>query len=148
MSLNEKPFTPGWKDVMRRARNEAGYLNGCIGPEHLLLAIIRKGEGLAVQVLLNLDVDLDKLKGAVDERIPHGGQPAAATAPLSPEALRVVEVSHEFASEFGHNWIGTEHMLLALVKEEATPAGQALKSLCVKIEEAKREAMALIEGCR
>lgn len=147
MALNDTPFTPGWKEVMRQSRNEAGRLgHDYIGPEHFLLGIIRKGEGLAVQTLLNMEVDLDELKLELERMLEVGKGPTVGIFPQNSEAKRVIEAARNIARQLKHNWIGTEHLLLALIKEENTLAARVLKSFSVDFSRTKREVLNLIEG--
>jgi ATP-dependent Clp protease ATP-binding subunit ClpC len=145
--LNDTPFTPGWKEVMRQSRNEAGRLgHDYIGPEHFLLGIIRKGEGLAVQTLLNMDVDLDDLKMETEKMLEVGKGPTVGIFPQNVDAKKVIESARQIAKTLKHNWIGTEHLLLALIKEENTIAARVLKSLNVDFNRTRREVLNLIEG--
>ena len=147
MALNDTPFTPGWKEVMRQSRNEAGRLgHDYIGPEHFLLGIIRKGEGLAVQTLLNMEVDLDDLKLEMERLLEVGKGPTVGIFPQNVEAKKVIESARQIAKQLKHNWIGTEHLLLALIKEENTLAARVLKSFNVDFNRTKREVLNLIEG--
>ena len=147
MPLNDTPFTPGWKEVMRQSRNEAGRLgHDYIGPEHFLLGIIRKGEGLAVQTLLNMDVDLDELKLEIERMLEVGKGPTVGIFPQNVEAKKVIESARLIAKQLKHNWIGTEHLLLALIKEENTIAARTLKNFNVDFNRTKREVLNLIEG--
>ncbi len=147
MPLNDTPFTPGWKEVMRQSRNEAGRLgHDYIGPEHFLLGIIRKGEGLAVQTLLNMEVDLDDLKLELERMLEVGKGPTVGIFPQNVEAKKVIEAARQIAKQLKHNWIGTEHLLLALIKEETTLAARVLKQFSVDFNKTKREVLNLIEG--
>ncbi len=147
MALNDTPFTPGWKEVMRQSRNEAGRLgHDYIGPEHFLLGIIRKGEGLAVQTLLNMEVDLDDLKLELERMLEVGKGPTVGIFPQNVEAKKVIETARQIAKQLKHNWIGTEHLLLALIKEENTLAARVLKQFSVDFNRTKREVLQLIEG--
>ncbi|MDX2177130.1 MAG: ATP-dependent Clp protease ATP-binding subunit [Candidatus Sumerlaeia bacterium] len=147
MGLNDTPFTPGWKEVMRQSRNEAGRLgHDYIGPEHFLLGIIRKGEGLAVQTLLNLDIDLDDLKIELERMLEVGKGPTVGIFPQNVEAKRVIEAARNIAKQLRHNWIGTEHLLLALISEEGTIACRCLKSFGLDYNRVKKEVLNLIEG--
>ncbi|CAN5353839.1 ATP-dependent Clp protease ATP-binding subunit [soil metagenome] len=147
MPMNDTPFTPGWKEVMRQSRNEAGRLgHDYIGPEHFLLGIIRKGEGLAVQTLLNMDVDLDDLKLETERMLEVGKGPTVGIFPQNTEAKKVIDAARSIARQLKHNWIGTEHLLLSLIKEESTHAARVLKSFSVDFNRTKREVLNLIEG--
>jgi ATP-dependent Clp protease ATP-binding subunit ClpC len=145
--LNDTPFTPGWKEVMRQSRNEAGRLgHDYIGPEHFLLGIIRKGEGLAVQTLLNLDVELDDIKLELERQLPVGQGPTVGIFPQNIEAKKVIEAAKNVAKQLRHNWIGTEHLLLALISEEGTQASRCLKGFGLDFNRVKREVLNLIDG--
>jgi ATP-dependent Clp protease ATP-binding subunit ClpC len=147
MALNDTPFTPGWKEVMRQARNEAGRLgHDYIGPEHFLLGIIRKGEGLAVQTLLNLDIDLDDVKIELERMLEVGRGPTVGIFPQNHDAKNVIESARQIAKQLRHNWIGTEHLLLALLKEEHTTAAKCLRQFNLDYNRVKREVLNLIEG--
>jgi ATP-dependent Clp protease ATP-binding subunit ClpC len=147
MPMNDTPFTPGWKEVMRQSRNEAGRLgHDYIGPEHFLLGIIRKAEGLAVQTLLNMDVDLDDLKLELERNLEVGKGPTVGIFPQNMEAKKVIESARQIARQLKHNWIGTEHLLLALIKEDNTIAARVLKQFSVDFNRTKREVLNLIEG--
>ncbi len=147
MPINDTPFTPGWKEVMRQSRNEAGRLgHDYIGPEHFLLGIIRKAEGLAVQTLLNLSIDLDDLKLELERMLEVGNGPTVGIFPQNVEAKRVIETARSTAKQLNHNWIGTEHLLLALIREENTLAARSLRQFNVDYNKVKREVLNLIEG--
>lgn len=145
--LNDTPFTPGWKEVMRQSRNEAGRLgHDYIGPEHFLLGIIRKGEGLAVQTLLNMDIDLEEVKLELERMLEVGKGPTVGIFPQNNEAKKVIETARNIARQMKHNWIGTEHLLLALIKEEDTQPARCLKNFSVDFKRVQREVLNLIEG--
>lgn len=145
--LNDTPFTPGWKEVMRQSRNEAGRLgHDYIGPEHFLLGIIRKGEGLAVQTLLNMDIDLEEVKVELERMLEVGKGPTVGIFPQNNDAKKVIETARNIARQMKHNWIGTEHLLLALIKEEDTQPARCLKNFGVDFKRVQREVLNLIEG--
>ncbi|MCB2153884.1 ATP-dependent Clp protease ATP-binding subunit [bacterium] len=147
MPINDTPFTPGWKEVMRQSRNEAGRLgHDYIGPEHFLLGIIRKAEGLAVQTLHNLNVDLEDVKMELERMLEVGKGPTVGIFPQNVEAKKVIESARNIAKQLKHNWIGTEHLLLALIKEENTLAARCLRQFNVDFNKVKREVLNLIEG--
>lgn len=149
MASNDTPFTPGFKEVMRQSRNEAGRLgHDYIGPEHFLLGIIRKGEGLAVQVLLNMDVDPGSLQAGVEARMKpgRGDENRAAVFPQNPAAKKVIDNAREIARGFKHNWVGTEHLLLALIKTEGTIPCDVLKQASLEFGRTREEVLNIIEG--
>jgi ATP-dependent Clp protease ATP-binding subunit ClpC len=148
MPSEKTPFTPGMKDVMRFARAEAGRLNhDYIGPEHYILGIIRKGDGLAVQTLNNLDVDLEELKMEIERMVGIGkGAPPLGIYNPTAEAKQIIEGSKEIAHEMKHSWIGTEHLLLSLIRAENTVVAKCLRQFGVTFEKAQREVLQVIDG--
>lgn len=132
---------------MRQARNEAGRLgHDYIGPEHFLLGLIRKGEGLAVQVLLNLDVDPDALKRETEGMLERGKGSAVGIFPQNAEAKKVIERARFMSKQLKHNWIGTEHLLLALIKCDGTIPSRVLRGCGVGFENAMAATLELILG--
>ena len=111
-------FTDHACKVMALARQEAQrYNHDYIGAEHLLLGIIAEGSGVAHDTLRNLDVDLSCIRAEVDERVSDGSATANMRhMPFTPVAKKILEFSLEEASNFGHNYIGTEHLLLGLLR--------------------------------
>ena len=112
-------FTDRARRVMGLARQEAQRFNHeYIGTEHILLGLIQEGSGVAANVLRNLDIDLDKIRREVEKIVQSG--PSMVTMgqlPFTPRAKKVLELSVEEASNLGHNYIGTEHLLLGLIRE-------------------------------
>lgn len=144
---DKPPFTPGMREVLRLSKTEAGRLgHDYIGPEHYLLGIIRKGDGLAVQTLRNLDVDLDELKREIEQMVEVGKGPGMNSFMPTNEAKRVLETTKEIGRQLRHNWVGTEHLLLGLMKEEGTIAWKALKRFGVSYEKVEREVLNVLEG--
>ncbi len=142
------PFTPGMKDVMRFARAEAGRLNhDYIGPEHYVLGVIRKGDGLAVQTLSNLDVDIEELKMEIEQMVGLGkGAPPLGIYNPTAEAKQIIEGSKQIAQEMKHSWIGTEHLLLSLIRAENTVVAKCLRQFGVNFEKTQREVLQVIDG--
>src|SRR5438045_1945751 len=130
-------FTDRARKVMQLANQEAQRFNHeYIGTEHILLGLIKEGSGVAANVLKNLDVDLRKVRLEV-EKIVHPG-PQTLTAgklPQTPRAKKVIEFAIEEARHFDHNYIGTEHLLLGLIREEEGVASQVLMNLGLKLED-------------
>jgi SAM-dependent methyltransferase len=145
--VERTPFTPGMKDVMRFSRAEAVRLNhDHIGPEHYLLGIIRKGDGMALQVLQNLDVDLEDLKVSIEKATGTGpGAPPLGIYNPTLEAKQVIEGAREIAQKLKHSWIGTEHLLLSLIRAENTEASKCLREWGITYEGAQREILAVID---
>ena len=123
-------FTERAKKVLVYAQDEATRFNhNYIGTEHLLLGLVREGEGIAAQVLKNLGVELNKVRSAVEFIIGRGERMVVGDITLTPRAKRVIELSIEEARRLGHNYIGTEHLLLGLVREGEGIAAGVLESL-------------------
>lgn len=144
---DKTPFTPGMKDVMRFARAEAGRLNhDHIGPEHYLLGMIRKGDGLAVQVLTELEIDLDALKAAVEETVGLGqGAPPLGIYDPTPEARHAIDAAKEISKELGQAWFGTEHLLLALIRLKGSALAKLFSDFEIDFERTKKQTLRVIE---
>ncbi len=121
-------FTERVRKVMFLAREEAARLqHDYIGTEHLLLGIIREGEGIAATVLHNLGLDLDAIRQAVENMVAaSGGTLTIGEIPFTPRAKRVLELSVDEARQLGHNYVGTEHLLLGLIREGEGVAARVL----------------------
>jgi ATP-dependent Clp protease ATP-binding subunit ClpC len=133
-------FTERARKVMSLSRQEAQRLNGdFISTEHMLLGILQEGGGVAAKVLRNLDVDTKRVRQEIEKRITVSDSPTVTLGqlPFSPRAKRVIELSGEAASLLGHDVIGTEHLLLGLLKESEGIAAQVLVKLGVKLDELK-----------
>jgi ATP-dependent Clp protease ATP-binding subunit ClpC len=145
--LDKTPYTPGWKEVMRFSKQEAGRLgHSYIGPEHYLLGIIRKGDGMAVKALLNMQIDLEDLKMELERMLEVGKGAAVGFFSPNPAAKRVMETAKYISQQMQHNWVGTEHLLLALIREEDTLPAKCLKNFGVDFKKAQREILNLIEA--
>ena len=111
-------FTERARKVLTLAQDEAQRFNhNYIGTEHLLLGLVREGDGVAARVLENLGVELNKVRTAVEFIIGRGDRPVVGEIGLTPRAKRVIELAVDEARRLGHNYIGTEHLLLGLVRE-------------------------------
>jgi len=139
-------FTDRARKVMGYARLEAERFNhDYIGTEHILLGLIKEGSGVAANVLENLDVDLEKVRAEIEKRVKHG--PDTGTMghlPFSPRARKVIDYAVEEAKSLGHKYVGTEHLLLGLLREEEGKAAEVLTSLGVKLDDVRREVMELL----
>ncbi len=136
-------FTDRARKVMNLAKQEAQRLNHeYIGTEHILLGLIQEGSGVAASVLKNLGVDLKKIRNEI-EKIVKGSPTmvSMSTLPFTPRAKKVLELALEEASQLGHNYIGTEHLLLGLIKENEGIAARVLTNLGVKLEEVREEVL-------
>ncbi|MFT5477816.1 MAG: ATP-dependent Clp protease ATP-binding subunit ClpC [Planctomycetota bacterium] len=136
-------FTDRAKKVMNLARQEAQRFNHeYLGTEHVLLGLVQEGSGVAANVLKNMGVDLDKIRMEVEKIVKTG--PSMVTMgqlPFTPRAKKVLELSMEEAGNLGHNYIGTEHLLLGLIKENEGIAAQVLLNLGVKLEDVREEVL-------
>ncbi len=121
-------FSERVKKVIQFAREEAGRLrHDYIGTEHLLLGIIREGEGMAISILLNLDLELDELKQSIEEAVAAtGGTLTIGQIPFTPRARRVLEIAAQEARMTNSKNVGTEHLLLAILKDPKSVASQIL----------------------
>ncbi len=133
-------FTERARKVMSLARQEAQRLNSeFIGTEHILLGIIQEGGGVAAKVLKNLNVDLKRIRQEIERLISPATSPTVTLGqlPFSPRAKRVIELAGEAATQLGHDVIGTEHLLLGLLKENEGIAAQVLTNLGLKLDEVR-----------
>ncbi len=139
-------FTDRARKVMSLARQEAQRFNHeYIGTEHILLGLVQEGSGLAARVLKNLDVDLRKIRTAVEKLIPHGPPTVQmGQLPFTPRAKRVLELAQGEANQLGHDHIGTEHLLLGLLRENEGVAAQVLMNLGLKLEDVREEVLEVL----
>src|SRR5262245_22488842 len=139
-------FTDRARKVMALARKEAQRFNhDFIGTEHILLGLIQEGSGVAANVLKNLGVEINKIRSEIEKNVQSG--PSMVTMgqlPFTPRAKKVLELSMEEANELGHNYIGTEHLLLGLLRENDGVAAQVLQDLGLKLEEVRNEVLELL----
>jgi ATP-dependent Clp protease ATP-binding subunit ClpC len=123
-------FTDRARRVLVLAQEEARLLNhGFIGTEHLLLGLIHEGDGIAAQALESLGISLEAVRDRVEEKIGPSGSDLTGSPPFTPRAKKVLELSLREALQLGHNHIGTEHILLGLVREGEGVAAQVLVGL-------------------
>jgi ATP-dependent Clp protease ATP-binding subunit ClpC len=133
-------FTERARRVLTLAQEEAQRFNhNYIGTEHLLLGLVREGEGVAAKVLANLGVELNKVRSAVEFIIGRGDRPVTGEIGLTPRAKKVIELAVDEARRLGHHYIGTEHLLLGLVREGEGIAAGVLESLGVSLEKVRAE---------
>ncbi|MGI9096110.1 MAG: ATP-dependent Clp protease ATP-binding subunit [Candidatus Limnocylindrus sp.] len=138
-------FTDRARKVLTLAQDEAQRFNhNYIGTEHLLLGLVREGEGVAAKVLDNLSVELAKVRQAVEFIIGRGERPVVGDIGLTPRAKKVIELAIDEARRLGHNYIGTEHLLLGLVREEGGIASSTLESLGVSLEKVRHEVVRVL----
>jgi len=146
--MDKTPYTPtpGWREVMKLAEREAGRLgHNYIGPEHCLLGIIRKGDGIAVQALQNMNIDLDDVKLELERLLEVGQGSTMGVFPPNIDAKRVVELAKQIAAKMHHTWVGTEHLLLAIVRDSNNIAAKCLKNFGVDYKRVHTEVMNMLE---
>jgi ATP-dependent Clp protease ATP-binding subunit ClpC len=136
-------FTDRARKVMNLAKTEAQRLNHeYIGTEHILLGLIHEGSGVAANVLRNMGIDLRRIRSEIEKMVK--GNPTLVSMgqlPFTPRAKRVLELSMEEASNLGHNYIGTEHILLGLLRESEGIAARVLTGMNVKLDEVREEVL-------
>jgi ATP-dependent Clp protease ATP-binding subunit ClpC len=139
-------FTDRARKVMQLANQEAQRFNHeYIGTEHVLLGLIKEGSGVAANVLRNLDIDLRKIRLEVEKLVQSGPDMVTmGKLPQTPRAKKVIEYSMEEARNLGHNYVGTEHILLGLLREQEGVAAQVLMNLGLKLEEVREEVLNLL----
>ncbi len=141
-------FTNRAKQVKRLAEKEAQRLNhNYVGTEHILLGLIKLGQGVAVDVLKRLGLDFDIVRGEVEKMVGSGPPNKSAAKPANtPRADKVYENAWEEAQRLKHNYVGTEHILLGLLKEEDGIAAKVLQNLDVDLEKARNEVLEILSG--
>jgi ATP-dependent Clp protease ATP-binding subunit ClpC len=139
-------FTDRVRKVLAMAREEAIRLqHDYVGTEHILLGLIREGEGVAAAVLTNLSVDLDQVHEQVEESVKKGKATIAlGELPYTSRAKKVLEFAMAEARDLNHSYVGTEHLLLGLLREEKGIAAQVLNTLGVTLEEARAETLKVL----
>ena len=148
MSSRFEKFSERARRVLTIAQEEARQMNhSYIGTEHILLGLAREEEGVAAKVLTNLGVSLNKIRSAVEFISGRGERPSAGETGLTPRAKHVIELAIDEARQLGHNYIGTEHLLLGLLREGEGVASGVLDSLGITLERARAEtAQVLSQG--
>ncbi len=140
-------FTERARKVLSLAQEEAQrFQHNYIGTEHLLLGLVREEEGVAAKVLLKLGVELNTVRDAVEFIIGRGDQIVLGEIGLTPRAKRVIELAIDEARRMNHHYIGTEHLLLGLVREGEGIAAGVLESLGLRLERVRRETLAVLSG--
>jgi hypothetical protein len=140
-------FTDRARRVVVLAQEEARLLNhNYIGTEHLLLGLIHEGEGVAAKALESLDVSLEAVRAEVEEIIGQGQSPPTGHIPFTPRAKKVLELSLREALELGHNYIGTEHILLGLLREGQGVGAQVLVKLGADRDRVRRQVVQVQAG--
>jgi ATP-dependent Clp protease ATP-binding subunit ClpC len=133
-------FTDRARRAVVLAQEEARMLNhNYIGTEHILLGLIHEGEGVAARVLASMHVSLAAVRRQVEEIVGEGPAATAGHIPFTPRAKKVLELSLREALQLGHNYIGTEHILLGLIREGEGVAAQVLQKLGADLQATRRE---------
>lgn len=140
-------FTDRARRVVVLAQEEARMLNhNYIGTEHILLGLIHEGEGVAAKALESLGISLDSVREQVQESIGQGPQAPSGHIPFTPRAKKVLELSLREALQLGHNYIGTEHILLGLIREGEGVAAQVLVKLGADLNKVRQQVLQLLSG--
>jgi len=138
-------FTERARRVLSLAQEEAQrFQHNYIGTEHLLLGLVREGEGVAAKVLNNLGVDLNKVRSTVEFIIGQGDRIVLGEIGLTPRAKKVIELAVDEARRLNHSYIGTEHLLLGLVREGEGIASGVLESLGVNLEKVRTQTIMML----
>ena len=145
MGSRFEKFSERARRVLSLAQEEAQRFNhNYIGTEHILLGLVRETEGVAARVLANLGVDLNKVRSAVEFIIGRGEKPAQGEIGLTPRAKKVVELAVDEARRMNHNYIGTEHLLIGLLREGEGVAAGVLESLGVNLDKVRTETQRIL----
>jgi ATP-dependent Clp protease ATP-binding subunit ClpC len=140
-------FTDRARRVVVLAQEEARMLNhNYIGTEHILLGLIHEGEGVAAKALESLGISLDAVRNQVEEIIGQGQSAPTGHIPFTPRAKKVLELSLREALQLGHNYIGTEHILLGLIREGEGVAAQVLQKLGADLNRVRQQVIQLLSG--
>jgi ATP-dependent Clp protease ATP-binding subunit ClpC len=140
-------FTDRARRVVVLAQSEARLLNhNYIGTEHILLGLLHEGEGLAAQALEKLDVPLEKVRQQVEEIIGKGLESPTGHIPFTPRAKKVLELALREALQLGHNYIGTEHLLLGLIREGDGVGAQVLQKMGAELNRVRVAVVDLLSG--
>jgi ATP-dependent Clp protease ATP-binding subunit ClpC len=141
-------FTDRARRVVLQAQIEARSLDhNYIGTEHLLLALIDEGSGVAAKALESMQISADTIRQQVEEIIGRGlAPPSAGHIPFTPRAKKVLELSLREALQLGHHYIGTEHVLLGLIREGDGVAGQVLVNLGVDLDRTRQQIIEILTG--
>ena len=138
-------FTERTRKVLSLAQEEAQRFNhNYIGTEHLLLGLVREGDGVAAKVLLNLGVELNQVRSVVESRVGRGDRIVLGDIGLTPRSKKVIELAVDEARRLNHHYVGTEHVLLGLVREGEGIAAGVLESLGVSLEKVRTQTIQVL----
>jgi ATP-dependent Clp protease ATP-binding subunit ClpC len=145
MSSRFEKFTERARKVLTLSQEEAQRFNhNYIGTEHILLGLVREGDGVAAKVLVNLGLELERVRQTVESSMGKGERTVSGEVGLTPRAKRVIELAVDEARRLHHNYIGTEHLLLGLLREGEGIAASALEGLGVTLEKVRAEVVRLL----
>jgi ATP-dependent Clp protease ATP-binding subunit ClpC len=140
-------YTQRARQVVALSQEEARELrHGYLGTEHLLIALLREGEGIAARVLLGHELTAESIRGEVIRIVGRGEDPVIGHIPFTPRAKKVLELSLREALSLGHDWIGTEHLLLGLVRENEGVACRILLDRGLDSERVRNEVIRMLSG--
>ena len=140
-------FTDRARRVVVLAQEEARLLDhNYIGTEHLLLGLIDEGEGVACRTLESLGVDADRIRNEVVRIVGRGPEPTVGHVPFTPQAKKILELALREALQMGHNYIGTEHILLGLIRVEGGVSAEVLEQLGVDADRVRQTVVQLLSG--
>jgi ATP-dependent Clp protease ATP-binding subunit ClpC len=140
-------FTERARKVLSLAQEEAQrFQHNYIGTEHLLLGLVREGEGVAAKVLISMGADLGKVRSAVEFIIGRGDRIILGQIGLTPRAKTVIEFAVDEAHSMNHHYIGTEHLLLGLLREGEGIGAGVLESLGIRMEEARKATLDILQA--
>ncbi|RYD64304.1 MAG: Clp protease, partial [Verrucomicrobiaceae bacterium] len=140
-------FTPRAQQVLALARKEADRFNhSYVGTEHLLLGLIKLGQGVAVNVLERMGLDLESVRMEVEKEVGTGtGQKISGSIPYTPRVKKVLALANKEAKALNHSYVGTEHILLGLLREGEGVAARVLRRMDVDIQRTRNEILAEID---
>ena len=141
-------FTDRARKVMALANQEAQrYNHEYIGTEHILLGLVKEGAGVGANVLHNMDIDLQRVRLEIEKLVKHGPDKVhAGQLPQTPRAKKVIEYAIDESRGLDHDYVGTEHLLLGLLREHEGVAAQVLMNLGLKLEEVREEVLNLLSA--
>jgi len=147
-ALQQGNFTPRTQEVIALSRQEAGRLgHGFVGTEHLLLGLIKLGRGVSANVLEQMGLNLESVRREIERQIPKGPREPNATTfiPFTPRARKVITLAQAEAKSLHHTYIGTEHILLGILRENEGVAAKVLQSLNVELEKVRVAVMSELD---
>lgn len=140
-------FTERARKVVYLAQQEAARLgHDVVGTEHLLLGLVAEGQGIAAKALESMNIDLIKIRQEIERIIGVGETNPFGEIPFTPRAKRVLELAIDEGRQMGHNYVGTEHILLGLIREGEGVAAQVLKNLGADLDKVRKQVFSLLGG--